>query len=99
MTDDERIEEIQRRFGCLVKNVAGKWPGDGVEFVRSDAYFGEYGQALSNAIALGLNHPGGFTADEVRQIEELAEIAQLSARDDPWLGKLRDWVVENQHAA
>jgi hypothetical protein len=101
MLDLAHPDRLHRAFTALLGELAGRWPGQDIDYVKDEAEHGEYGDALENLIAIGLRNGRGFKLSQVRQIERLA--AAMEMVDSPFLAQLKaaihdkDKIVRQEH--
>ena len=86
MADLEHYGRLSRAFAPLLQDLSATWPEEDLQYVREEVDHSEFGEALENLIAVGLQNKG-FSAMHIRQIEELA--AAMEMTDSPFLLKLR----------
>lgn len=89
MANLDHFHRIVRSFTSLLDELSPSWLKGDIEYVREEVGYDEYGEALENLIALGLRNGCGFTADQAKQVEDLA--AAMGLKDSPWLDQLRDF--------
>lgn len=78
---------LQEAFAELLSMLDGAWPEADVAYVREEVGHGEYGDALDNLIAIGLNNDCGFDRRQRELIETLADAMHLT--DSEFLAELR----------
>lgn len=97
MTDVEHHNRLSKAFAPLLQDLSTTWPKEDLQYVREEVEYNEYGEALENLIAVGLQNNKGFSPVHIRQIEELATAMEMT--DSPFLLQLRQAsVASDGHA-
>ncbi len=87
MADLEHYTRLSQAFAPLLQDLSTTWPKEDLQYVREEVEHSEFGEALENLIAVGLQNNKGFNPVHIRQIEELA--AAMEMMDSPFLLQLR----------
>ena len=98
MADLEHYNRLSQAFAPLLKDLSTKWAKEDLQYVREEVDHSEFGEALENLIAVGLQNNKGFSPTHIQQIEELA--ATMDMTNSPFLLQLRQAsVAGDEHAA
>lgn len=87
MADLEHYTRLSQAFAPLLRDLSTTWLKEDLQYVREEVEHSEFGEALENLIAVGLQNNKGFSPIHIRQIEELA--AAMDMTDSPFLLQLR----------
>ena len=87
MADLEHYNRLSQAFAPLLQDLSTIWPKEDLQYVREEVDHTEFGEALENLIAVGLQNNKGFSPVHIRQIEELASAMEMT--DSPFLLQLR----------
>ena len=78
---------IGELFTILLNDISISWPAEDISYVTEEVCHHEYGGALEELVAIGLQNGKGFERSEVVQIEVLARAMHLEM--SPWIEQLR----------
>ena len=88
MVEPAHHDRLRQAFARLFQDLSATWPTQDLDYVREEVGHGEYGDALENLIALGLQNGKGFSPDHARQVEAMA--AAMRMEDSSFLAQLRE---------
>jgi hypothetical protein len=80
-------DDLHQAFSDLLQVLSTSWPDDDLAYIREELSHGEYGDALENTIALGIQRDFHFDARQVATITKLA--TAMGMLDSPFLTTLR----------
>ena len=87
MANIEHYNRLARAFAPLLQDLSAMWPKQDLNYAREEVEHFEFGEALENLIAVGLQNGKGFSLAHLEQIEELATAMEMT--DSPFLLQLR----------
>ncbi len=89
MIDPVHLNRMRRELNGLLDDLLPTWPmGDDLTYVREYLDNGEYGEALENLIAVGLQNGVGFNINQAQRAEAIAEAMGLE--NSPFVTQLRE---------
>lgn len=87
MASIEHFNRLTQAFASLFQDLSAMWPKQDLDYVREEVEHSEFGEALENLIAIGLQNGKGFSPAHIHQIKDLATAMQMT--DSPFLLQLR----------
>lgn len=98
MANIEHFNRLTQAFAPLFQDLSAMWPKQDLDYAREEVEHFEFGEALENLIAVGLQNGKGFSPAHVHQIEDLATAMEMT--DSPFLLQLRQAGTRTEgHAA
>ncbi len=87
MANIEHFNCLTQAFARLFQDLSAMWPKQNLNYAREEVEHFEFGEALENLIAVGLQNGKGFSPAHIHQIEDLTTAMEMT--DSPLLLQLR----------